>query len=224
VRENYPNLKLLLAVINDDRLRSNDPEKVSKGLLEIFSKITFSYSENDPGFTDHVVLRHYPGFKVFFTNFEEVEKNRLDKKIGEMFPIMPVNKEYRNACKALSRSIRTYRSFLTKCTKGDLDSEQLSRFANECFLDNLYKVEFFSFPKKPFDPIVWMTPNLVSLEDVLEMFGILYYFFNGKGKIFSWIKQCKQCGKFFLPTNPKAFFCSERCRGRLRYLKKIGKK
>lgn len=225
--KDYVNFRTVLDLVNDERFLTDDPFEVASALSEIHSKRKILHTIKNSEPQGYTVFRYLPGIKVFFDNFDQAKKDQKKeiKKSGKKVSITPFDKEYEPACQALGVSIGLYRDFLESCIDGAPNWDLLGLMAFECFSRGIGSVEIWPNPddRKPFDPFIWLIPDLKSFEDNLEAFGILFYFFNGMGSLFSHIRKCIHCMKFFFPKNPKAMFCTEKCRGRLRYLKKIGK-
>lgn len=69
--------------------------------------------------------------------------------------------------------------------------------------------------------LVQPMPEIVTLEDLLEIWGILLPLNDPNSDVkFEHTKKCVVCGKYYQAKGAKAIYCSERCRGQARNQKR----
>lgn len=141
-----------------------------------------------------------------------IEPERVSDS-GYIFP--STERGPRHLASAMQDICLTYVDFVDKCIDGYLDI---------AFLNKSLDKEFLSISFRPSSstwiPTLSMTKSLFGydyLENCITDNDILKPVLQGNGVVFSRIRKCLTCGKYFIPKSLKKKFCSDKCRGAYHY-------
>lgn len=166
-----------------------------------------------------------PGVRFYFYDLErwrrEIDKDveRLGEIDGDSarklreHNLFPGDEGYNGIFKALEESQKDYEAFIGMCSLGNLDLG----FVNSRIVAMSKNERKFDIKFQPgettWSPYLWLFPqNIRSIEEYIDIYGIVFPLYRGEGEMFSLTKVCRHCGKYFFAKTKRAEFCSDQCR------------
>lgn len=114
-----------------------------------------------------------------------------------------------------------YIDFLDGCADGKLDLD----FANrkyKIFRERNLEDHGFRASRDPWNPDPVYISSFRTVEQLIAFHGLIRPLMEGEGRIFSRVKRCEKCLKFFIAERSDAKFCGIKCRNAYhRHLYKI---
>ena len=200
-------------------------DEFTVGALDGFFRrhdIKHTLQGDQDGMESFVVSERIPDVSFYFTNLDR-SKNHVDeethsiseenKKIIRSYYSFPGEDGYNRIFKALEESQAEYRDFLGRCIKGNLDLGFVnSRIAAMTEKDRGFDMKFMP-GETTWTPNLWLFPKRIrSIEEHIDIYGIIFPLYSGEGEMFSLTKVCRHCGKYFFAKTKRAEFCSDQCR------------
>lgn len=105
-----------------------------------------------------------------------------------------------------------YIAFLESCIEGEPDLDFLN-LKYSIFMEQNLDDQGFRASSDPWKPVpVYRSSSFKTIEQAIAFYGLLKPFLEDNGHIFSRVKRCEQCQKFFIYERSDAKFCRSKCR------------
>jgi len=133
---------------------------------------------------------------------------KLDLKAGDRRPptsLLDVELEH------LERHLPGYFAFLDSCAKGELDLDFIN-LKYLSFIENNLVEQGFRASTNRWKPTPAYVSSFDTLEQLICFHGLIKPFLENKGEIFSRVRHCQECRRFFIFEKSTAKFCKTACR------------
>ncbi|QLA16099.1 hypothetical protein [Desulfolutivibrio sulfoxidireducens] len=184
-------------------------------------KIFHSLSIGEVG----VYTRMYESRRVAFSFFSKDELSSLFpreeirrwQEWAEYRPLFPGEVDFKGLESCWGLTVCEFRTFLNKC---------ISNYIDLGFVNKFMPKENVQFELRPSHDIWKPTVAIFNEDDnnryktidhYLVATQILPFLLRGDGEIFSRIRRCPVCKKYFIPKSLKKKFCSDKCRAAHHY-------